>query len=500
MAKDALQTYQKKRDFSSTQEPAGKTSARTGKKSQSAQFVVQRHDASSLHYDFRLEVGGVLKSWAVPKGPSLDPENKRLAVEVEDHPLDYASFEGTIPEGNYGAGEVRIWDAGTWESRDDPRAALKEGRLHFALKGKRLQGDWLLIRTRRQGKQQQWLLRKLDDEHVKAGHDANDEALGPVHEAAETETAAKTTNVTTSARKTRDKDQTVEEDNVVAGVTITHPERKIYSSPALSKLEFARYYEAAGDLILPHVLGRRLALLRCPEGAEHECFFQKHMQENLPDGVGVDGGMVIVENLAGVIALVQRGVIEFHTWGAKTSKPESPDRITFDLDPGDGVTWRTLAKAAGLTRSLLEELGLKPLLKTTGGKGLHLVAPLKGKTDWDSVREFARAVARQLEASQPDLFISKEVKDERKGLVFVDYLRNGDGATAVAAFSARARDGAPVSMPVAWEVLDGRRDLRGKAFNVRNALKVASEADPWADYEKSRVSLTKAMRKQVGVD
>lgn len=290
----------------------------------------------------------------------------------------------------------------------------------------------------------------------------------------------------------------------VRGVLISHPDRQIYDAPVLTKLGLAQYYETIGDSLMPHLRGRRLALLRCPEGAGGECFFQKHIGENMPPGVETDGDMVVVRDLAGVIALVQRGVIEFHTWGAKAPRSDKPDRLTFDLDPDPALPWRQVADAARFTRGLLQELGLASFLKTTGGKGLHVVAPLRGAADWDGVRSFCKAVAQRMESAQPGLFVASMSKAKRDGHIFVDYLRNSEGATAIAALSARARPGAPVSMPVAWDVLDDRGDPRGDAYNVGNALKQvrkwhASQSDPWAGYDAARVSLTAAMGRKLGV-
>jgi DNA ligase D len=298
---------------------------------------------------------------------------------------------------------------------------------------------------------------------------------------------------------------TASNDASVGRVNITHPDRRLFDEPPLTKLELARYYEAIGEYLMPHLKGRRLALLRCPDGLHGPCFFQKHIHDDLPRGVALDGDMVIVRDLGGVITLVQRGVIEFHTWGSRMPRSDRPDRLTFDLDPGPDVGWREVARAAGMTRDLLRELGFEPFLKTTGGKGMHLVAPLRAAHDWDTVREFCKAVAHRLEDAAPDLMVANMAKERRKEHVFVDYLRNGDGATAVAAFSARARAGAPVSMPVPWDVLEAQKDPRGAAFSVGNALQHArlwadgKARDPWAGYDSARKSLTVAARRQVGV-
>jgi DNA ligase D len=288
----------------------------------------------------------------------------------------------------------------------------------------------------------------------------------------------------------------------VHGITITHPDRLLFDKPAVTKLELARYYESIADAFMPHLRGRRVALLRCPDGAAGECFFQKHLGEHIPAGIEVHEDMLVITDIGGVIALVQRGVIEFHTWGAADRGADKPDRLTFDLDPDPRMSWRQMADATRQVRDLLVELGLRPFLKTTGGKGLHVVAPLRPGPGWDEARRFCKGVAQQLEDAQPRVFVANMSKAKRRGHIFVDYLRNSDGATAIAALSARARAGAPVSMPISWDVIEGAADPRGDAFNVTNALAEIREwrkpgRDPWADYESSRKALTLAMRDKV---
>ncbi|MEB2665864.1 DNA ligase D [Bordetella parapertussis] len=287
----------------------------------------------------------------------------------------------------------------------------------------------------------------------------------------------------------------------VAGVRISHPDRLAYREPDYTKLQLAEYYAAIGPNILPHLRQRRVALLRCPDGAGTTCFFQKHLSQALPAGVRRDGGHLVIESLPGLIALVQYGAIEFHTWGADTRHPDTPDRITLDLDPGPGVAWPAIVEGAQMARLLMQEVGLEPFLKTTGGKGLHLVAPLRPTQPWDTVKDFARALARQLAVALPDRFTANMAKARRERRIFVDYLRNGNGATAVAAFSARARDGAPVSMPLSWDALDAGDDLRRARWNIANALEQARrKPDPWADYAASRRTLGPRMQARLPRD
>jgi len=310
-----LAEYRRKRDFSRTREPQGGGR----RKSPRLAFVIQKHDASRLHYDLRLELDGVMKSWAVPKGPSLDPSEKRLAVETEDHPLAYGSFEGTIPEGEYGAGEVELWDRGTWEPEDDPSDGYRKGKLTFTLHGKRLHGAWHLVRTGRSeaGPKAQWLLIKG-----------------------------------TEARASEPKASAPPK---ITG--LSHPERVLFPEVGLTKADLARYYDEVASVMLPHVARRPLMLKRCPEGRERSCFFQKHAGRGTPDAVrevpirekdGTQRSMFI-EDEDGLGALVQLSSLEIHVWGARVDDFERPDRLVFDLDPGSGIGWDfVIATALGL--------------------------------------------------------------------------------------------------------------------------------------------------------
>lgn len=807
-----LETYQAKRDFSATTEPRGalaKGAAREGLK-----FVVQRHEARALHFDFRLEVDGVLKSWAVPKGPSTDPDVKRLAVETEDHPLAYADFAGTIPKGNYGAGKVEIWDSGSWTPQGDAKEGLARGRLKFELAGKRLAGTWVLLRIRSGN---QWLLRKVDaqpgaqpsvapvvsrvppsvpppknlapmlatlverapedgdwaweikydgyrmlcrigDGAVRFlsrnglewtakfgalaeriarsplgrngsgwidgeivvfdknglsdfqalqaaldgaaatpvfvvfdvlqwdGEDLRDRpyseraarldallgnpgsnagvqrsepfdgdadtiwkeacrlgfegligkrvespyragrsrdwiklkcrprqevviggysepagarsdfgallvgvregkklryagrvgtgftqaslaalrkrldaiarkqspfddkmATGPgrVHWVEPTLVAevsfanwtegralrqasfeglredkaavevtrerakkpAELRSISQSAARPRAgpsatarRSQT--SNNAVAGVTITHPERLVFRTRATTKLQLAQYYERVAPAFFAELKNRPLSLLRCPDGADGKCFFQKHLQEALRGivrigeaGAATDApdALLVADSIEGIVALVQRGVVEFHTWGSHQPRIERPDRITIDLDPDDAVTWPHVVEAAQLVHALFDELKLPAYLKTTGGKGLHVVVPIRPTHDWTTVKGFAKRIAMHLAFVFPERFTATLAKQARKGKIFIDYLRNAEEATAVAAWSVRARPGAPVSMPLLWDELSAKVELRGDHFHIENAAeRLDSGAQhEWSAMPKQQVSLSK---------
>ena len=782
-------------------------------------FVIQRHNASHLHYDFRLELDGTLKSWALPKQPSADVSRPRLAVQVEDHPLAYADFEGDIPAGNYGAGHVDIWDSGSWEPDGNAQRDYASGKLSFTLHGERLNGHWTLVRTDKPARQPQWLLihrhddaavskvagksaatsaaarkssvtppadmrpmlatlvdaapasdgwhaeikldgyrvliriagddiriftrsgqdwthrfqpavdalrkqglpnawldgeavvtnehglpdfqalqRAFDEDTQDAiliyvfdlpwcnGRDLRDlplrerqtaltevfkgretdavRVLQPVsgdleslwHGACEAglegvmikrddspyiagrsdawrklkcsqrqefvvlgftepsgsrqgfgalllgyydddgktlryagkvgtgfdteallrlrkqldafETAqaplsptprpggaarvhwlrpklvaevrfaewtrdghvrqgaflamrrdkpaqdirrevrrAGSANVNTH-RETPSMTRTAQSAQGTSAlpVKITHGERVMDTHSGVTKAELAAYYHAVSPWMLPHLAGRPVAVLRAPEGIGGEMFFQKHAAKTIQGVRALDPSLdpdheplMQIDNARGVVGAVQMGTVEFHTWNARSDLIERPDRVIFDLDPGKGVTFERIVEDALLIRGLLEELGLTAFVKTSGGKGLHLVTPLARRHEWDVAKGFAEAVAKHMARVFPDRFTATMGPKHRVGKCFIDYLRNYRGATTVCAYSARAREGLAVSMPVRWEELS---DLPGAdAWNVRNAVKRLSalKRDPWADYDKAaQQRVTKAVLDRLG--
>jgi bifunctional non-homologous end joining protein LigD len=292
----------------------------------------------------------------------------------------------------------------------------------------------------------------------------------------------------------------------IAGIRLTHPTRVLYPEQGLTKLDLAHYYETIAEAILPHIAGRPVMLLRCPEGHGKECFHQKHTNRMVPKAVhsvaiqdekGKTSPYLMVEDLPGLIALVQMGALELHVWGSRAERLEYPDRMVFDLDPDAGLPWPRVVDAAELVREQLAALELQSWVKTTGGKGLHVVLPLTGTHTWDEVKGFSQALAERLVKQAPDRYTSKMSKAGRKDKVFIDYLRNGRGATAVAAYSTRARPGATVSTPVGWDEL---RDLTLDQFTVKTVprrLKTRKQ-DPWQAFWKVRQSITQAARRAVG--
>ncbi|MBM6447147.1 MULTISPECIES: DNA ligase D [Pseudomonas] len=860
-----LEKYNNMRDFKESPEPSGVATSAKGKrkgKAHALQFCIQKHDASHLHYDFRLELDGVLKSWAVPKGPSLDPKVKRLAVHVEDHPIDYAIFEGSIPEGHYGAGEVIVWDRGVWIPQDDPAQAYAKGRLKFELQGEKLAGLWNLVRTHMPGKQEQWFLIKhqdgaarpeadydvvaaepdsvlsersivakasgagkpakakaikkpvtparkeksgpltgarkaglpelikpelatlvekvpdgqwryevkfdgyrimarIDHDEVKLftrnGHDwthklpGQAEALAALHlesawldgemvvvdeegvpdfqalqnafeagrsdhivyylfdlpylngvdlrevpveerraalatvlkatdhpllrfsdgfeeepqallnsacqmrmegligkrvgspyvsrrssdwiklkckhrqefvivgftdpkgsrsafgalllglhdrDSGELRYAGKVgtgfTEATLAslhdqlkplqtkkpavvnppegaefktvhwlkprllaevafAEITRDgsvrhavfhglrddkpaKDITEERATTVktapekksgaakttaapknadpapsqigldkGKVRITHPDRIIDASSGTTKMQLAQYYASVAEWILPELKDRPVALVRAPDGIAGELFFQKNAEHLAIPGITTldpkltGQPMMVINNAEALIGAVQMSMVELHTWNATSDNLDKPDRFVLDLDPDPALPWKRMVEATQLTLSVLDELGLKAFLKTSGGKGIHLVVPLTRKLGWDEVKDFSHAIASHMAKLLPERFSAVSGPKNRVGRIFIDYLRNGLGATTICAYAARTREGLPVSVPIFREEVESLKG--GNQWNIHNLHERLAEVgnEPWADLKKTRQSITADMRRRVGM-
>jgi bifunctional non-homologous end joining protein LigD len=844
-----LAKYRAKRNFNFTAEPAGEPAGRSrstspgpAAESMTLSFVIQKHWAGRLHYDLRLELDGVMLSWAVPKGPSFDPSMKSIAIHVEDHPVAYSSFEGTIPAKQYGAGRVIVWDRGTWEPVGDPREGMTTGKVIFKLHGEKLAGLWELVRISKPSEAQQdkwmffkkrgdawarpqaeydvitalpdsvidkplglveerepervafarqapaaavdqgaamalaeaaplpaklspqlatlgsavapdvqWvvenkldgyrLLARIDGNKVQLftrnGHDwtskftslaAEVAALGvgsgwldgeivvlnakgipdfsalqnsidnartkdvlyfvfdlPFHDgkdlrkvplvarrarlerllaegegealrfsqsfdvapaqmlaaacqlgmegvivkradapyvSSRTETWLKLKcqlrqefvvigytdragaqgevgglllgyhgedgilysagSVGTgwdsrtahalyaSLAKLKTKEPAVEPSTVVPGrwtkrvagrehwvkptmvvevafgewtaegnirhavfkgvradkpakaitreraagpaapmasstrttsVKVTHPERVIDPSTGLRKVDLVRYYESIADYILPHLLRRPVSLVRAPEGITGTLFFQKHDESKLPGLTKLDAGLwpgheslLSVDSAQALVSAAQMNVVELHTWNSLAKHIEKPDRVIFDLDPGEGVAWGMLQEAAMLMRALLTELDLQAWLKTSGGKGLHVVVPLTPRLDYDAVKAFSQRAVQHMAKTIPSRFVAVAGGGNRVGKIFIDYLRNGHGQTTASAFSARARPGLGVSMPVSWEQLSSLKG--GAQWTIATAREYLSfqKEDPWADYWKTKQSLTSAMK------
>ncbi|HLV00425.1 MAG TPA: non-homologous end-joining DNA ligase [Acidobacteriota bacterium] len=295
--------------------------------------------------------------------------------------------------------------------------------------------------------------------------------------------------------------------DAIAGVRLTNPDRVLYPGQGLTKRSLAEYYESVAHLILPHIAGRPLTVVRCPRGHENQCFYQKHVTESLPDSIrGVEiqekegvGVYIVIDSLTELITLVQFGALEFHPWGSREDRIESPDRLIFDLDPGPDSPWEYVIQGAHMLRAQLSDLGLQSFAKTTGGKGLHIMVPLMRRIGWEELKSFARAIAESIVAKEPEKYLVSMSKEKRRGKVFVDYLRNSRGATSIAAFSARARSHAPVATPVGWNEVSVELNPAGHSVeNIHRRLE-SLKKDPWEGFFTIRQSITKAMQKKLGV-
>lgn len=273
----------------------------------------------------------------------------------------------------------------------------------------------------------------------------------------------------------------------IGGVKITNPDKVLFEEPKITKREVAEYYYKISEKMFPYVDGRLLSIVRCPKGIGEACFYKKHPANDskgvfnfdLPDGEGGSEQYFYIGEPAGLVSEAQMGTIEFHTWGSRAESVESPDIMVFDLDPDEGMTLERIRKGARDLKEVLDGLALPSFLKTSGGKGYHIVVPLERGMDWEAFRAFSKRVAEVMAKKFPDRFVTNVRKTARKGKIFVDWMRNGRGATSVAPYSLRARKGAPVSMPIAWDELD---NFAPDAFRIADALK--RKADPWKDFPK----------------
>jgi len=513
---DRLATYQAKRDFARTPEPAGATKqpvkAQTDEASHQGQplrFVVQRHRARRRHYDLRFEMDGVLASWAVPNGPTLDPKARRLAVHVEDHPIEYIDFEGVIPHGEYGGGDVIVWDAGTWEpyETDDPVDAVAAGELHADVSGQKLKGKFVLVRTgRSRDEQNQWLLIHKDDDYAVTGWDAenyprsvltgrtNDEVKADPDRMWLSDRPAAQASVELRPRPVPAADEAEIQalDHLgqqgtweVFGrqLRLTNLDKELFPArngePSVTKRELIRYSAQIAPVVLPYLAGRPLNMNRFPGGAAKPGFWNKQLPDHAPgwlprwQDLGAKPGhtttYLVIDEPAALIWAANYGALEWHAWTSRTVEPDSPTYALIDIDPGTATSWEEVLVLARLHRTALEHLRVHAQPKVTGRRGIQIWIPVTGGLSYRDTRTWVEQLSKTVGAVVPDLISWKWDVRERSGRARLDYTQNVSNKTLVAPYSPRAAAGAPVSAPIAWEELDDPA-LRPDAFTIRTIL------------------------------
>ena len=515
-----LAPYRAKRDFGVTSEPAG-----DGAAAPAGRFVVQRHRATRLHYDLRLEVDGVLVSWAVPKGPTLDPKARQLAVHVEDHPLEYYDFEGVIPRGEYGGGDVIVWDWGTWSpvKTSDPAAAVEAGELHFDLAGEKLAGRFVLIRRDDRsggggGGGEQWLLLHKADEHAQPGWDPEDHPRSVRSGRTNDEVAAAPAARWRSDLPPGQAEQRIPpraapgweaptDDELAAldalgaagrwevgglEVKLTNLDKVLF--PALpggapvTKRDLVRHHAVLAPLMLPYLHDRPVNLHRYPNGADKPGFWHKEVPSHAPDwlqrwhNVDADEGETqwysVVDSVAALVWMANFGALELHPWTSRLPDVRQPTWALIDVDPGERSTFDDVVVLSRLYRTALEHLQVEAMPKVTGKRGIQIWVPIRDGYTFDDTRAWVESVSRAIGATVPDLVSWEWHKDRRGGLARLDYTQNAINKTLVAPFSARPAPGAPVSVPIRWEELDDP-DLRPDRWTVATVgTRVAACGDP----------------------
>jgi bifunctional non-homologous end joining protein LigD len=495
-----LQRYQSMRDFDRTPEPSGDASPAGGDR-----FVVQRHRASRLHYDFRLELDGVLVSWAVPKGPTLDPKARRMAVHVEDHPLAYADFEGVIPEGSYGGGDVIVWDRGTWVPDGDPAKALRKGDLHFEVHGEKLRGRFALVRRGRDSGKDEWLLIHKDDDHALPGWDAEQHPVS-VKTGRTNEEVAAAPAATWSPHSewvAPSPDELAALDDLgkagewhFAGETLrlTNLDKVLFPAGGgnrrLTKRDLVRHYATVAPAILPYLAGRPVNLHRYPDGIAKPGFWHKAAPDHAPDwierwrhpdpGRGETEVYLVLGSPAAVVWAANFGAIELHPWTSTADHPYEPTWAMIDIDPGTRATFEDALVLARLYRTALEHLEVRACPKVTGQRGLQIWVPVAPGYRFDDTRAWVERLSRAVGDTVPEMVSWEWEKAKRRGRTRLDYTQNAINKTLVAPFSTRPKPGAPVSVPITFDELDDP-DLAPDRWSIDDvAERLASDGDPLA--------------------
>nr|WP_148574849.1 DNA polymerase ligase N-terminal domain-containing protein [Nocardioides caldifontis] len=468
--------------------------------------MVQLHRASSTHFDLRLEVDGVLVSWAVPKGPTLDPTKRRTAFHVEDHPIEYFHFEGVIPKGSYGAGDVTVWDTGTWKLRrgDDARTAVEAGDLHVELSGEKLRGRFALVRRGEKGDREQWLLVHKRDEDAVEGWEPHDHPRSVLTGRTNDEVAADADHVWLSGAEAASaevvvapREQEVEEALAALDelgrqgtwhlfgreLKVTNLDKELFpgrdGEPPVTKRELLRYTAAVSPTAVPYLAGRALNLRRHPNGAQTKGFWHKQRPVHAPPFVGSWGNpeadegetstYAVVDEAAALVWVSQFGALEWHPWTSRTDRPHQPTYALVDLDPGERTSWGDVLVLARLHRTALEHVGVEGFPKVTGRRGLQIWIPVRRGPTFDETRGWVETLSKTVGAVVPELVSWKWEVKARGGKARLDYTQNAINRTLVAPYSPRAAPGAPVSAPISWDELDDPA-LRPDGFTIRTVL------------------------------
>ena len=503
-----LEIYWQKRDFSRTPEPKGKVS-RAGKQ----RFVCQEHHASSLHFDFRLEIGGVLKSWSIRKGPSLNPAVRRLAVPTEDHPVEYLEFQGTIPEGNYGAGEHMIWDFGTFKLLEGESAEeqFAKGKLKFELSGKKLKGAfsffrlggrdaWLLAKSRDEDADENWKLELLMPDEAGSKYIEEDKKTPrrrthkPAPKRGRHEEVVKIPARVAKGEKLPTVEAVLKTENPKGdkrakvsqyALDLTNLDKVYWADEGYTKADLLRYYYEIADYILPYLENRPLIMKRYPMGIGGHAFHQ-HDVDEVPEYVRTiallaeDKGEHTVDyivggNLETHLYMTNLGAIERHPWHAGVDKLDFPDWFVFDLDPGEEVEFETICEVALSTREIIGGFGLESYAKTSGSRGLHVYVPIKAQYSFDLIADFAERVAKTVARENPQAATAERSKRKRrKNQIYVDFLQNAYGKSVVAPYSVRPKPGATVSAPLEWEEVETGK-IAIKDFTIKTMLERVEE-------------------------
>lgn len=477
----SLKEYRRKRDFKVTSEPGPQAKARKRRK---PTFVIQEHHATRLHYDFRLEADGVLKSWAVTKEPTSDPKIRRLAIEVEDHPLAYATFSGDIPEGQYGAGHVEIWDSGEYDNvmadKDEPMTvseSIDAGHVEVELHGERLKGKFVLIRTGERSGKNQWLLIKMKDEH--AVTDASPQKKETTSRRGATSKRTSRGSKTAASTSRSSKARITREGDAPDEVRRTNEDKVMFPESGITKGEMLEYYERVAPLMLPHLKDRPITIERYPDGIGEgsPSFWQKNTPTYYPDWIArvdqttQDGKPIsytVVNDVETLLYLVNQGAITFHVWTSRVENMDRPDYVLFDLDPGDREFSDVVTVARAL-HEILEARGIESVVKTSGKSGLHVLVAWVQDGDHDAAREWAMEIAQELVATLPDVATTERSKAKRKGRLYVDVMQNERGKHVVAPYTLRATPEATVSMPLEWSEV--KKGLSPRKFTLKTATR-----------------------------